>query len=131
MAEPPRPKRLALDTSVLIDLAAGESFTKSFVEKYQASGYDLRVPAGKRRECGSVSGSEGVWLALSLSNILTTPFSAFFRSRSLASGYRSKRWWTFLLFGHRRFGLMKNYASFTLLADEAFLGLRNLGRWPS
>ncbi len=44
MAEPPRPKRLALDTNVLMDLAAGEEFAKSFVEKYQARGYDLRVP---------------------------------------------------------------------------------------
>ena len=44
MAEAPRPKRLALDTNVLTDLAAGESFAKSFVEKYQARGYDLRVP---------------------------------------------------------------------------------------
>ena len=44
MAEQSRPKRLALDTNVLMDLAAGEGFAKSFVEKYQARGYDLRVP---------------------------------------------------------------------------------------
>ena len=43
MAERPRPKRLALDTNVLIDLAVGEGFA-TFVEKYQARGYDLRVP---------------------------------------------------------------------------------------
>lgn len=37
-------KRLALDTNVLMDLAAGLNAAHVFRERFQAAGYDLRVP---------------------------------------------------------------------------------------
>ena len=38
------PKRLALDTNVVMDLAAGVKAAEGFREKFQAAGYDLRIP---------------------------------------------------------------------------------------
>jgi len=37
-------KRLALDTNLLIDMAAGIEAAHAFRERFQAAGYDLRIP---------------------------------------------------------------------------------------
>jgi predicted nucleic acid-binding protein len=44
MAAQSHPKRLALDTNVLMDLADGNAATHAFLERFQTRGYDLRVP---------------------------------------------------------------------------------------
>ena len=44
MAARTLPKRLALDTNVLLDRAAEEPFAISFIEGFQARGFDLRIP---------------------------------------------------------------------------------------
>lgn len=44
MAAPEQKKKFALDTNVLLDLAAGEDFAHTFREVFQEKGYILLVP---------------------------------------------------------------------------------------
>jgi predicted nucleic acid-binding protein len=43
MAAPGKKKQFALDTNILLDLAAGEDFAHTFREVFQENGYALRV----------------------------------------------------------------------------------------
>ena len=44
MAVPAAKKQLALDTNILLDLAAGEDFAHDFIEAFRENGYALKVP---------------------------------------------------------------------------------------
>lgn len=51
MAAPGQKKRLALDTNLLFDLAAGKDFAHTFREIYQERGYALAMNLEKRLPC--------------------------------------------------------------------------------
>ena len=77
MAVPP--KRLALDTNIPLDLAAGEDFAHDFRETFQKRGYALLIPPTVVTELtlkASEAGSEKQRLALTaLQSLLSWGFT--------------------------------------------------------
>jgi predicted nucleic acid-binding protein len=101
MAEKAPQKRLALDTNVLLDRAAGESFAQSFVDGFQARGFDLRIPPTVQAELGflafSCSGEKKRLATVALQSMIAWKITPILLS-DVEEDYRTN----FVTFAHDR-----------------------------